>query len=338
MDLSDLEALLGESLETAAPRDVWVMLDGPAALPLLGRARLLADSLGAYVRAGLLSNDLSPQEAIACGADYAIPLSPTAPEDAPQALGALFVEHKPEVLLLPAGPGWNEAAARLAARLDGGLVTDAFNLRLDESTRAITASQWVYDGDDGLDLTVTAPTRIFTRGPARFPARYPDPNRFGEALPAPEDANRGPAPEPEPPAPQPAVIGPAEAFAPPPTPLRKARRIVSVGRAVKDEATLGLARALAARLDAHLAGDRGALDRGWIAPEQVIGVNGETVVPDLYFALGVRGDPAHDAGMEGARRIIAVHPDPAAPFLARADQAIVADPAEFLTALLQALG
>src|SRR3990172_4053420 len=153
------------SLQSQVPssfRDVWVVLDRPD-YSLVGEARMLADALGEYVRAAVSGGGATAEEAIACGADYVHSLPPRAQGEQRAAhLLDAFRDAGPEILLLPDSPVMNEAAARLAARLDSGLVTNAFNLRLDESTRQITASRWVYEGDYGLDFTVTAPCQIFT--------------------------------------------------------------------------------------------------------------------------------------------------------------------------------
>jgi len=328
MDLSDLETLLGAPVSTETYRDVWVLLDR-GAFSLVGHARSLADALGAYVRVILIGETLSTEDAIACGADYVYPSALIGDaEGVLGLLGQLFVQEKPEIVLLPLGSMQNEIASRLAVRLGAGLVTNAFDLRLDEASRRISASRQVYGGDYGLDLTITAPAAIFTLDPADDPDPYRDPGRFGEVIPAVmPDGMVSPL----------KVRGPAEGFGQPPVPLRKARRIVSVGRGVKDEETLALAKELAHKLDAQVAGDRGALDRGWIREEQVVGVNGVEVAPDLYVAVGIWGDTPHNAGMERARRIVAIHSDPDAPFLQLADDAIVAEPKEILGTLLNLL-
>jgi electron transfer flavoprotein alpha subunit len=50
------------------------------------------------------------------------------------------------------------------------------------------------------------------------------------------------------------------------------------------------------------------------------------------------GDPAQLIATQEAGMIVAVQPDPAAPFVPMADYNIIADPAEFAGALLEVLG
>ncbi len=97
------------------------------------------------------------------------------------------------------------------------------------------------------------------------------------------------------------------------------------------------ARQLAAALGARFAGDRGARDAGWIGAEQVIDLRGATIAPRVYLALGIRSDTFHNAAIEKAGFIVAVHPDPTAPIFQMADLCLEADPAEVLPELLKAL-
>jgi len=82
---------------------------------------------------------------------------------------------------------------------------------------------------------------------------------------------------------------------------------------------------------------RGARDAGWIGPEQVVDVRGVTVAPQVYVAVGIRGDTFHNAAIEGAKFIVAIHPDPTAPIFEVADLCLEADPQEVLPALLETL-
>jgi electron transfer flavoprotein alpha subunit len=91
---------------------------------------------------------------------------------------------------------------------------------------------------------------------------------------------------------------------------------------------------LAEKLGADLGGDRSAQDMGWIDEARVVGVTGQEVAPDLYVAVGVRGDTVHNAAIAGARHVIAVHANPAAPIFAVADEAVVGEPKNILTELL----
>jgi electron transfer flavoprotein alpha subunit len=110
--------------------------------------------------------------------------------------------------------------------------------------------------------------------------------------------------------------------------------IVSAGRRAGN---FELVQQLAGALGARVAGDRGARDAGWIGPEQIIDLRHVAVSPDVYLAVGIRGDTFHNAAVEKAKFIAAIHPDPAASIFGIADVCIEAEPAEVLPHLLDAL-
>ena len=115
--------------------------------------------------------------------------------------------------------------------------------------------------------------------------------------------------------------------------LSQAERIVSVGRGIKGEEHLELARDLAAALGAELAASRPICDAGWLPMERQIGSSGQTVAPRLYVAVGISGAIQHVVGMKGARTIVAVNKDADAPIFEVADYGYVGDLFEFLPAL-----
>ena len=114
--------------------------------------------------------------------------------------------------------------------------------------------------------------------------------------------------------------------------------IVAAGLGLADEAGFALAGKLAEALGGVIAGDLGALDAGWITEDQLVGLTGASVAPKLYLALGIDGDTSQFMATQEAGMIVAVQPDPAAPFVPVADYNIIADPAEFAGALLEVLG
>ena len=116
--------------------------------------------------------------------------------------------------------------------------------------------------------------------------------------------------------------------------LADARRIVAVGKGIKREGNVELARRLANRLGAALGATREVVDRGWLPYSAQIGLSGKTVVPELYVALGISGAVQHLAGMRTAQKIVAVNSDPDAPIFQVADLGIVGDLFEVVPRLI----
>jgi electron transfer flavoprotein alpha subunit len=119
--------------------------------------------------------------------------------------------------------------------------------------------------------------------------------------------------------------------------LSQAERIVSVGRGIKSQEHIALAKRLADALGAELAASRPICDSGWLPMERQIGSSGQTVAPKLYVALGISGAIQHVVGMKGARTIVAINKDAEAPIFEIADYGIVGDLFEVVPAMIEAL-
>jgi electron transfer flavoprotein alpha subunit len=105
--------------------------------------------------------------------------------------------------------------------------------------------------------------------------------------------------------------------------LSQAEIIVSVGRGIKEQKNIELAKQLAEALGGELAASRPICDSGWLPMDRQIGSSGQTVAPKLYLALGISGAIQHIVGMKGARTIIAINKDSEAPIFEIADFAVV---------------
>ena len=105
--------------------------------------------------------------------------------------------------------------------------------------------------------------------------------------------------------------------------LTQAEIIVAVGRGIKEQKNIEIAKQLADALGGEIAASRPICDSGWLPMDRQIGSSGQTVAPKLYLALGISGAIQHIVGMKGARTIIAVNKDSEAPIFEIADYAVV---------------
>jgi len=317
---------------------IWVVADvvggvvAPVTMEALGAARTLADSLGAYVYGVLLGEevtDLAPTLYQAGADDVRVAdhraLARFALAPYLEVLFDLIEAEQPEVVIFGATSQGHELAARLAQRTGGGLVEHVVAATLDEATRTVQCAFPVYGGE--FFQVVACPEarpQFFTIEPGAFSTPFLDPYRRGEPTMLDVEPVASPV----------RVVGPAEGFEPPSVPLSQAPVIVAAGRQAVD---IDLVKQLAVALGGQVAGDRGARDAGWIGPEQIVDVRGVKVSPDVYVAVGIRGDTFHNAAIEGARYIVAIHPDPDAPIFQVADLCVEADPRDVLPAVVELL-
>ncbi|HET7186290.1 MAG TPA: electron transfer flavoprotein subunit alpha/FixB family protein, partial [Terriglobales bacterium] len=91
--------------------------------------------------------------------------------------------------------------------------------------------------------------------------------------------------------------------------LTQAEIIVAVGRGIKEQKNIDIAKQLAEALGGELAASRPICDSGWLPMDRQIGSSGQTVAPKLYLALGISGAIQHIVGMKGARTIVAINKD-----------------------------
>ena len=117
--------------------------------------------------------------------------------------------------------------------------------------------------------------------------------------------------------------------------LTQAEIIVSVGRGIKEQKNIELAKQLAEALGGELAASRPICDSGWLPMDRQIGSSGQTVAPKLYLALGISGAIQHIVGMKGARTIVAVNKDSEAPIFEIADYAVVGNLFEIVPPLIE---
>jgi len=117
--------------------------------------------------------------------------------------------------------------------------------------------------------------------------------------------------------------------------LTQAEIIVSVGRGIKEQKNIEVAKQLAEALGGELAASRPICDSGWLPMDRQIGSSGQTVAPKLYLALGISGAIQHIVGMKGAKTIIAVNKDSEAPIFEIADYAVVGDLFDIVPPLIE---
>jgi electron transfer flavoprotein alpha subunit len=229
---------------------------------------------------------------------------------------------RPAAILVTSGPEGKDVAARVAVRLDSGLITDAVDVTAEGDT--ITTTQSVFAGAFHVRSEVVRGTPVITVMPNAVTAEAaPEQPRVESVDVAFSDQARG------------AVVTsrtPKGSSARPD--LADAAVIVSGGRGVGSEAGLGVIEQLADALGGAVGVTRAVSDLHWAPHDLQIGQTGKTVAPSLYVAAGVSGAIQHRAGMQSSKTIVAVNKDPKAPIFSIADFGVVGDLHTVLPALV----
>jgi electron transfer flavoprotein alpha subunit len=255
-------------------------------------------------------------------------LEPYTPDGYTAALKSAIEQLAPAVVVLPHTYQTRDFAPKLAARMDRAIVTDVTGVKNAGGTVAFVRP--MFQGKLTADVVPQGPGPHFvTFQIGAFRA---------------DQAPRGASPAPIRPL---TVDVEAAAIRQKPEPpfqeakqavdLSQAERIVSVGRGIKEQSNIAVARQLADALGAELAASRPICDAGWLPMERQVGSSGQTVAPKLYLALGISGAIQHLVGMKGANTIVAINKDPDAPIFEVADYGIVGDLFEIVPAMINAL-
>ncbi|MEV7328801.1 electron transfer flavoprotein subunit alpha/FixB family protein [Micromonospora sp. NPDC093244] len=225
-------------------------------------------------------------------------------------LAELVQRVQPAAVLLASAQEGKEIAARLAVKLDNGILTDVVGLDADG-----TATQVAFAGSTivkskvtkGLPLVTVRPNSLTPSPAAATPAieqltvSVTDTDKLARVVERVAE-QKGSRPE-----------------------LTEAGVVVSGGRGVGNADNFKLVEELADLLGGAVGASRAAVDSGFYPHQFQVGQTGKTVSPQLYVALGISGAIQHRAGMQTSKTIVAVNKDGEAPIFELADFGVVGD-------------
>jgi electron transfer flavoprotein alpha subunit len=318
---------------TASGSDVWVFSErADVALELLGKGRELADGLGASLCALVLGTapEREADTLASYGADKVFlvenqALQNTLPEPFAEAIGKLASQYGPQILLIGGTRRGRDIAARVAAKLETGVITDCVALGLDEK-RMLVADRPSYGGILVSTEICTTRPQIATVPPRAFEQAAPRQGQRGQVIRADVDL--------APPKTRVVKVAPKEVRG---VGLEDASVIVSAGRGVAKKEDLRILQELASELGGELGCSSPlAEDLKWLPLERLVGLTGRKVKPKLYVACGISGQVQHITGMRGSRTVVAINTDPEAPIFQQSDYCVKGDLYEIVPLLTEA--
>ncbi|HMU36822.1 MAG TPA: electron transfer flavoprotein subunit alpha/FixB family protein [Marmoricola sp.] len=225
-----------------------------------------------------------------------------------EVLQQLATQANPDAILITSSAEGKEIAARLAIKLESGLITDAVDVQAGPVT-----TQSVFAGNYTVQAKVTKGTPIITVKPnAAAPEEGAGAGAkevFAATISDSAKKTKIFASQPR------AASGRPE--------LTEAAIVVSGGRGTGGnfEPVENLADSLGAAVGAS----RAAVDSGWKPHAFQVGQTGKTVSPQLYVAAGISGAIQHRAGMQTSKTIVAINKDEEAPIFELVDFGVVGD-------------
>lgn len=301
-----------EQREGKLNRVSWETLTAAQAIAAETGARLEAAVVGSGI--GSIANEVAGKKVSKVYAVESPRLAQYTPDGFVAALKQFISQKQPKLVLMPHTYQVRDFAPKLVTALGRALISDATGYKKDGSRLLFTRQMFQGKFTADVSFAGEAPHFVtFQNGAFRG-----DKVEAGAAAAPVETVN---------------VDIPENAIRTKPQPpfkeakqavdLTQAEIIVSVGRGIKEQKNIELAKQLAEALGGEIAASRPICDSGWLPMDRQIGSSGQTVAPKLYLALGISGAIQHIVGMKGARTIIAINKDAEAPIFEIADFGVV---------------
>lgn len=272
-------------------------------LEILTPAKVAAD--GGEVIAVVIGKDVedAAKQAIAFGADKAVVVAGDDYEvyntDVyTNALVEVVKKYAPKAVFVGATPDGKDLAAKAAAKVGSGCVTNVTGVALDGDKIVYTSP--VYAGAVLNDDVCESEIEFALLRSGAFKKAEPDEAKAGEivneTIACPADAIKT------------KVVDVVKEISETVN-LEEAEVIVAGGRGVGSAENFAILKELADALGGVIGATRAPIEAGWISRAYQIGQSGKSVAPKLYFACGISGATQHVAGITGADYIVAINKD-----------------------------
>lgn len=327
--------------ESKKQSDIWVFAEqknnqlAGVVYELLGKGRELAGELGGTLACVLMGYNVGALagELLECGADivYKVDAEPLKHYNSwlyPRIMEKLIQEDPPNSLLIGATYSGMDLAPALAARLGTGCSAHCCDVRLDGQGNLL---QFVPGFGGSLMATIISAGKkpqIATIKPGVLTRPDLPPGQGkGEIVEIKFDHAGIP----------PVQVRAVREEKYTGVPLEEARVVIAGGNGVGGKEGWAAIEELASVMGAAVGATRPAVDERWAPEQQMIGLSGKTVRPELYIGIGISGDIQHTVGIQDAKKIVAINNNPKAPIFKMADYGIAADYKEVVPLLIESV-
>jgi len=296
-----------------------------AAFEVLSEGRRLADSMNTDLTAVVIGSGIEniAGEPGKYGADNILTADDAALADYntdayTNVLAGIVKLKNPALIILGASIHGKDLAARLAARLDAGLVMECIEIQLINDKLIFTRP--MYGGKILAELEIEGRTQIVAIRPNVMSIK--ESNKAGRVEKVDArigDVNTSVVEK---------LIEEGDKIE-----LTEADIVVAGGHGTNGD--FAAIEELASLLGGAVGASRFAVDEGWRPHSDQVGQTGKIVSPSLYIACGISGAIQHAAGMSTSKNIVAINKDPDAPLFSKADIGIVGDLAELVPAITE---
>jgi len=304
---------------------------------LLGKARELVERTHSEVATVLIGHDFDEDvmTLAAYGADRVLIVDDSSLNHptglaCTAALAQAVSTYSPYAVLFPSTANGRDLASRVAARLGLGLTGDCIDLEMNEGGELVQLKPALGGNVVAPILSKTRPYMATLR-PGLLTPLEPDWGLEAEVdtLAIPDIAG-----------PDMKVMDVHVQEDARGLELESARIVMGVGMGIGGTEYLPTIYRLAQSMGATVAATRNVTDAGWLPKQIQVGLTGRAIAPELYIAVGIRGDFNHMVGVQKARTILAINNNPnprRTPILQAADFTIVGNWQTYLPPLVEAL-
>lgn len=234
-------------------------------------------------------------------------------------------ENQPSVVLIGCTILGRDLAARVAQKLDTGLLSDCTGIEVIDGQ--LVFERPIYSGKAFQKISCPEARPVMaTIRPNVFLANEPQAGRQTEVITVNVELNESNLKQ---------IIKNVVTQISSRPELTEANIIVSGGRGLNGPENFKILEELADVLGGAVGASRAAVDSGWIDHSFQVGQTGKTVSPTLYVACGISGSTMHLAGMGSSKCIVAINNDPEANIFKVADYGITGDLFEVIPLLTE---